>query len=118
EHGELRAETSKRSEGSVQGMKQEVVWAQNIGKDDIPLVGGKGANLGEMIQIGLPVPPAFVVSAPAFHHFLTESGVSEQLFAQLKALDVEDSKALREVSEKARDAVLKAKMPPALAQQI
>ncbi|MFA5860245.1 MAG: phosphoenolpyruvate synthase [Candidatus Thermoplasmatota archaeon] len=99
-------------------MKQEVVWAQNIGKDDIPLVGGKGANLGEMIGIGLPVPPAFVVSAPAFHRFLTEAGVSEKIFAELKSLDVEDSKSLREVSERAREAVLKAKMPPALAHLI
>jgi pyruvate,water dikinase len=99
-------------------MKNEVVWAQNIGKDDIPLVGGKGANLGEMIGIGLPVPPAFVVSAPAFHRFLAEAGVADKVFAELKALDVEDSKALREVSERAREAVLKAKMPPALAQLI
>ena len=99
-------------------MKNELVWAQNIGKDDIPLVGGKGANLGEMIGIGLPVPPAFVVSAPAFHRFLTEAGVAEKVFADLKSLDVEDPKALREVSERAREAVLKAKMPDKLAQQI
>jgi pyruvate,water dikinase len=99
-------------------MKQEVVWAQNIGKDDIPLVGGKGANLGEMIGIGLPVPPAFVVSAPAFHRFLTEAGVADKIFSELKALDVEDSKQLRDVSERARDAVLKATMPPALAQLV
>ena len=99
-------------------MKNELVWAQNIGKDDIPLVGGKGANLGEMIGIGLPVPPAFVVSAPAFHRFITEAGVADKVFPELKALDVEDPKALREVSERAREAVLKAKMPEKLAQQI
>src|SRR5581483_2429252 len=96
----------------------EVVWAQNIGKDDIPLVGGKGANLGEMIGIGLPVPPAFVVSAPAFHHFLVESGVAERVFGDLARLDVEDSKALREASERAREVVLKAELRPALERQI
>lgn len=95
-------------------MKQEVVWAQNIGKDDIPLVGGKGANLGEMISIGLPVPPAFVVSAPAFHAFLQGSGVADKLFSDLGALDVEDPKALRETSERARELILKSKMPPQL----
>src|SRR5438067_497448 len=99
-------------------MKQELVWAQNIGKDDMPLVGGKGANLGEMIGIGLPVPPAFVGSAPACHRFLTEAGVADKIFGELKSLDVEDTKALREVSERARDAVLKAKMPAALANAI
>ncbi|HVM44864.1 MAG TPA: phosphoenolpyruvate synthase, partial [Candidatus Thermoplasmatota archaeon] len=99
-------------------MKQEVVWAQNIGKEDIPLVGGKGANLGEMISIGLPVPPAYVVSAPAFHEFLRDSGVAEKLFPQLAKLDVEDPKALREAAEAAKEMVLKAKMPPKLEQQI
>ena len=94
--------------------QHDVVWAQNIGKEDIPLVGGKGANLGEMIGIGLPVPPAFVVSAPAFHAFLTESGVGAKVFPDLAKLDVEDPKALREASERAREAVLAAKMPPRL----
>ena len=99
-------------------MKQEVVWAQNIGKEDIPLVGGKGANLGEMIGIGLPVPPAFVVSAPAFHRFITDSGVAEQVFPLLSSIDVEDPKALREASERARELILKTKMPPALEKTI
>ena len=99
-------------------MKQEVVWAQNIGKDDIPLVGGKGANLGEMIQIGLPVPPAFVVSAPAFHEFLRDAGVAAKLFPQLAKLDVEDPKALRDAAEVAKEMVLKAKMPAKLDQQV
>lgn len=99
-------------------MKQDVVWAQNIGKDDIPLVGGKGANLGEMIGIGLPVPPAFVVSAPAFHVFLREAGVAEKLFPELAKLDVEDPKALREAAERAREMVLAAKMPAKLEQTV
>ena len=99
-------------------MKQEVVWAQNIGKDDIPLVGGKGANLGEMIGIGLPVPPAFVVSAPAFHRFVVEAGLDKKIFPELSALDVEDPKALRETSERARNTILNAKMPPALEKMI
>ena len=98
--------------------KQEVVWAQNIGKEDIPLVGGKGANLGEMIGVGLPVPPAFVVSAPAFHAFLTGAGVADKLFADLAKLDVEDSKALREASEAARAVVLKSKMPESLEKKV
>lgn len=99
-------------------MKQEVVWAQNIGKNDIPLVGGKGANLGEMIGVGLPVPPAFVVSAPAFHRFILDAGVAESVFPMLASIDVEDPKALREASERAREAVLKAKMPEALDKKI
>lgn len=99
-------------------MKHDVVWAQNIGKDDIPLVGGKGANLGEMISIGLPVPPAFVVSAPAFHAFLKDSGVADKLFPDLSKLDVEEPKALREASERAKELVLKAKLPAKVDAQI
>ncbi|HEX2022854.1 MAG TPA: phosphoenolpyruvate synthase [Candidatus Thermoplasmatota archaeon] len=98
--------------------RNEVVWAQNIGKSDIPLVGGKGANLGEMIGIGLPVPPAFVVSAPAFHRFITESGIATKIFEELAKVDVEDPKALREASDRAREAVLRTKMPEPLDKQI
>ncbi|MHB8604068.1 MAG: phosphoenolpyruvate synthase [Thermoplasmatota archaeon] len=95
-----------------------VVWAQSIGKDDLEVVGGKGANLGEMIQIGLPVPPAFIVTSHAFRAFLAESGIGEKIFAPLRALNVDDNKALHEVSERARKEVLAAKMPKGLREEI
>ena len=43
-----------------------ILWFAQLGKEDIPIAGGKGANLGEMTQIGIPVPPGFVVSVQAY----------------------------------------------------
>jgi len=44
-------------------MQKHILWFREVSKEDIPLVGGKGANLGEMTGIGLPVPPGFIVTA-------------------------------------------------------
>ena len=45
-------------------------WFEEIGASDVGLVGGKGANLGEMIQAGLPVPPGFCLTAEAYRDFV------------------------------------------------
>ena len=54
-----------------------ILWLEEIRKEDIISVGGKGASLGEMASIGLPVPRAFVVTAQAFRRFLVESGLDQ-----------------------------------------
>ena len=43
-----------------------IVWFNEVNKDDVPLVGGKGANLGEMTRAQIPVPPGFIVTATAY----------------------------------------------------
>jgi pyruvate,water dikinase len=40
---------------------RSVVWFSEVGKEDLGLVGGKGANLGELTRAGIPVPPGFVL---------------------------------------------------------
>ena len=88
-----------------------VLWLEEIRKEDIISVGGKGASLGEMASIGLPVPKAFVVTAQAFRRFLVETGLEEKIFASYKDLDVENNEALEKAAEGAKTMVLKAKMP-------
>jgi len=101
-------------------MKQmpDILWLEEIKKEDIISVGGKGASLGEMTSIGLPVPKAFVVTAQAFRRFLVETGIEEELFRKMERLDVEDNEALEEVSREARELVLSVKMPERLRQNI
>jgi len=77
----------------------DILWLEEIRKEDIASVGGKGASLGEMASIGLPVPHAFVITSQAFRHFLTESGLEKTIFNEIDALNVEDSAALRNVSD-------------------
>ncbi len=89
-----------------------------LSKDNVAYAGGKGANLGELSAAGLPVPPGFVVGAPAYAAFCGESGVRAQLDAILLDVDVEDGSALEAASAAARQTVLDATMPPALEQAI
>ena len=95
-----------------------ILWLEEIRKEDIVSVGGKGASLGEMASIGLPVPKAFVVTAQAFRRFLVETGLEKKLFAAYEKLDVEDNDALEKAAENAKAMVLKAKMPATLKDEI
>src|SRR6266699_2710671 len=54
-----------------------VVWLENVRKDDIHIVGGKCANLGELTAKGITVPPGFAVTADAFRRFLEETKIGE-----------------------------------------
>ena len=50
-----------------------------IGKKDIPVAGGKGANLGEMYNAGFPVPPGFVISSKAYFDFIDKTSLREKI---------------------------------------
>ncbi|QYZ79664.1 phosphoenolpyruvate synthase [Methanofollis formosanus] len=95
-----------------------VLWLDEISKDDIPSVGGKGASLGEMTSVGLPVPKAFVVTAQAFRKFLVETGLEDSIFTLLSDLDVDNNEALEEVSQSVKDLVLGAKMPEGIKEEV
>lgn len=95
-----------------------ILWLEEIRKEDIISVGGKGASLGEMASIGLPVPKAFVVTAQAFRRFLVETGIEKKIFASYQNLDVENSEALEKAADGAKEMVMKAKMPAAIRDDI
>ena len=96
----------------------DILWLEEIRKEDIASVGGKGASLGEMASIGLPIPPAFVVTSQAFRRFLSESGLENTIFDEIDALNVEDSATLREVSDKTKEKVMAAAMPQSIRDEI
>ncbi|NYT07144.1 MAG: phosphoenolpyruvate synthase [Methanomicrobiales archaeon] len=96
----------------------DILWLEEIRKEDIAAVGGKGASLGEMSSIGLPVPGGFVVTSHAFRRFLIETGLEQTLFSDLENLDVDNNAALEKAADKARAAVLKEKMPASLREEI
>ncbi|WP_292407613.1 MULTISPECIES: phosphoenolpyruvate synthase [unclassified Methanoculleus] len=95
-----------------------VLWLEEIKKEDIPSVGGKGASLGEMTSIGLPVPKAFVVTAQAFRRFLIETGIEDSLFRKLERLDVDDNGALESVSRDVQDLVMSVGIPDQIREEI
>ena len=91
---------------------------KDIRKEDIPLVGGKGANLGELASIGLPVPEGFVVTARAYDRFVTEAGIKEKIQKLLGSLDVEDTEKLNRVAGEIRELVMNSSMPANLVADI
>lgn len=97
---------------------EDILWLAEIRKEDIPSVGGKGASLGEMTSVGLPVPTAFVITAQAFRRFLVESKIEDPLFGKLKDLDVENAELLEATAQDVMKLVLKAKMPASLVKNI
>jgi len=88
-----------------------ILWFDEVSKRDIPLVGGKGANLGEMLKAGIPVPPGFIVTAKAYFDFVERTALRAKLRTELRNLDVHDSKKLKRASQRIQTAILSAKIP-------
>src|SRR5512135_2651374 len=80
-----------------------VLWFKELGKEDIPLVGGKCANLGELLgRIRVPVPNGFAVSADAYKIFLEKTGADKKIDSLLSKMDISDMESLEDVSKKIR----------------
>ena len=67
---------------------------KDVNKEDVGLVGGKGANLGEMTRAGFPVPNGFIVTAPAYFQFLRENKLEEEINEILKEVNYKDPASL------------------------
>lgn len=93
-----------------------VSWFHEL--PDTASAGGKGANLSRMAKEGLPVPPGFVVCAPAFAQFLKESGVQGTIAAAVADLDVYDDAALDRAAETIQGAIAACALSEALAEAI
>jgi len=95
-------------------MKEDlVIWFENLRKTDIPSVGGKNANLGEMINVGIPVPPGFAITAYSYKKFIEKSGISEKIYEIIKETvkDLNDPKQYEEASKKIRELIEATPMP-------
>jgi pyruvate,water dikinase len=93
-------------------------WFTELALDDIPLVGGKNASLGEMSRalaaVGVRVPPGFAITADAYRVFLHEAQLDQHIPALLKDLDTHDIADLRRRGRQVRQAMMAAPLPEAL----
>ena len=100
----------------------QVIPFNKLGKDDVEIVGGKNASLGEMISnlanVGVSVPNGFATTADAFNRFLNETGLLDKINAELKGLDVDDVEKLAEVGAKVRGWVIAQELPKDLEDEI
>ena len=92
-------------------MTKNIYWFNEIGKGDTGIVGGKGANLGEMFNNGFPVPEGFCVGAQTYFDFIRERELDKFIHSQLDSLDVQDTRALDAASEAIKHAISSAVVP-------
>jgi len=101
---------------------RDILWFEELGMRDVPLVGGKNASLGEMIRElgakGVQVPGGFAITAYAYRRVLGEGGIEDQLQDILSDLDTHDMANLAERGEKVRQLIENTPLPPDLEQEI
>lgn len=92
-----------------------ILWFEEVGITDIPLVGGKNASLGEMIRQlkpkGVNVPNGFATTAYAFRYFIEKAGLEAKLRELFADLNIEDMSNLRDRGRLARALVLSTPLP-------
>jgi len=90
-----------------------VLWFENLRKTDIPSVGGKNANLGEMINAGIPVPPGFAITAFSYKKYIEETGISNKIYGVIKetVTNVNDPKQYEIASKRIRELIESTPMP-------
>ncbi len=95
--------------------KEFILWFDDIGIDDVPLVGGKNASLGEMIselsKKDIPVPNGFAITAYAYRYLLEHAGIKDDIKEILSDLNTHDMRNLQERGLKIRTLIENAKFP-------
>lgn len=92
-----------------------VLWFDELGIEDVPLVGGKNASLGEMyrnlVPKGVPIPNGFAVTAHAYRHLLKASGAMDKIRAIMEGLDTHDMDNLMERGSRIRALIRNLEIP-------
>lgn len=95
-----------------------ISWFKEISKDDVPVVGGKAANLGEMYNIGMPVPPGFIVNAIVYKDFIERTAIKEKIVNILSGLDVENTQELQNRANEIQKLIIATEIPDDIKEEI
>jgi len=108
-----------KKDNSKQQQKPDFVkWFSELNKDSGKISGGKGANLAEIYNLKIPVPPGFVVTAQAYDYFIEKAGIKEKIKKLLLKIDYENTKQLDEVTKEIRDLIVNSKFPKEMEEEI
>ncbi|MCK9150572.1 phosphoenolpyruvate synthase [Methanobacterium alcaliphilum] len=88
-----------------------VAFFEELNKEDVDIAGGKGANLGELTQAEIPVPPGFVVTSETYDRFMKDTGIYGDVMALLESLDVNDNKKLQKASKDIKEVIISTEIP-------
>ena len=95
-----------------------VKWFSELNKNSGEIAGGKGANLAEIYNLGISVPPGFVVTVQSYEFFIEKSGLQEKIDFLLGKIDYEDTRQLNEITLEIREIILNAKFPEKMEDEI
>lgn len=95
-----------------------IAWFKELNKNSIATAGGKGANLGEMYNLSLPIPPGFVVTAQTYQQFTERTKIKDKILDQLKGLNIEETDQLQKVAQEIQNIINSAKVPEDIAEEI
>ncbi|HOQ09803.1 MAG TPA: phosphoenolpyruvate synthase [Syntrophomonadaceae bacterium] len=95
-----------------------IKWFAELSKQDIPLVGGKGANLGELTQAGIQVPPGFCVTADAYRHFIQSTGLQDKIRTLMAETNLNDTRDLEAKTSTIREMITSTPMPAEIKEEI
>ncbi len=99
-------------------MAKRILPFSSIDKNDIDIVGGKGANLGELFKIKAPVPDGFVVTSQAYFQFIEEANLRTKINNFLRHVDTGNHAQLEQTSKMIKHVILKEKMSKSLEEEI
>ena len=91
---------------------------EKLDKNSLPIVGGKNANLGEMIKADIRVPPGFAVTTDSYLLFITEAGIKDRIIEIVSTLNPDDVEALNKASADVQELIIKTAIPEAVAKAI
>ena len=95
-----------------------IKWFSELNKSSGSIAGGKGANLAEMYNLGVPVPPGFIVTAQAYDYFIKKAGIGDKIKILLGKIDYENTAKLDEITKEIRELITEAKMPDEMEEEI
>ncbi len=94
------------------------VWFKDLNKDSIAIAGGKGANMGEMINLSIPVPDGFAVTAQTYKEFIEKTKIQEKILQMLVGLNYEDTTQLQNVANAIQRLVVSIPLPEEMVEEI
>lgn len=98
--------------------KPYLLWFKDIHFEDVPIVGGKGGNLGEMYNIGIPVPNGFCTTIHAYFKFIEANDLKKKIKILLDSVNVDDTRDLTQTSAKIRKLIKSSPVPEDIAREI
>jgi len=95
-----------------------VKWFSELNKESVNIAGGKGANLAEIYNLKIPVPPGFVITAQAYDYFIEKSNLKPKIKELLDKIDYNRTEQLDQITKEIRELMLNAEIPEDMGKEI